>query len=147
MINAGQDIPAQPTLATTKVRELRVRLIAEELLELCEALNVSIRLDNIRSETCAVEARETPPDSVQRLCDSYDAILDLLVVVIGTGVALGLELEPGWEEVHRSNMSKFIDGYRREDGKWVKGPSYSPADLRPFILDQMRSTAPDSPPV
>ena len=33
-------------------------------------------------------------------------------------------------------MSKFIDGYKREDGKWVKGPSYSPAQLAPIVEDQ-----------
>jgi hypothetical protein len=36
-----------------------------------------------------------------------------------------------FDEVHRSNMSKLVDGkpVYREDGKVMKGPNYSPADL------------------
>jgi len=64
---------------------------------------------------------------------AYDAVLDLEVVTTGTAVAMGVDTEPGWQEVHRSNMSKFIDGTKRADGKWVKGPSYSPANLKPIV--------------
>jgi predicted HAD superfamily Cof-like phosphohydrolase len=37
-------------------------------------------------------------------------------------------MEPVFKEVHRSNMSK-VGGYKREDGKWVKPSTYSPASL------------------
>lgn len=77
-----------------------------------------------------------PNGKILSITNAYDATLDLKVVVIGTGVAMGVDLEPGWEEVHRSNMSKFIDGYKREDGKWIKGPSYSPANLGPILEAQ-----------
>jgi predicted HAD superfamily Cof-like phosphohydrolase len=38
------------------------------------------------------------------------------------------------EEVHRSNLSKMVDGkvLRRDDGKVMKGPNYSPANLLPI---------------
>jgi predicted HAD superfamily Cof-like phosphohydrolase len=49
-------------------------------------------------------------------------------VVYGTAVSLGIDMEPVFKEVHRSNMSK-VGGYKREDGKWVKPPTYSPASL------------------
>lgn len=95
-----------------KLARLRTDLIDEELGEL----------------EMAFDARD--------LIAVYDAINDLLYVVIGTAIATGLEIEPGWQEVHRSNMSKFIDGHRRGDGKWIKGPSYSPANLAPIIEAQ-----------
>lgn len=114
MLRAEQDCPERPILPSIEVMSLRVNLIGEELGELCAAFN-------------------------QRdLIQTYDAILDLLVVTIGTAVACGLEIEPGWEEVHRSNMTKFIDGHRRPDGKWIKGPSYSPANLKPIIDAQLQ---------
>ena len=109
MLKAGQDCPAYPTVASREVRALRLDLIQEEFKELAQA---------------------TDEEDVVEI---YDAILDLLVVTIGTAIAYGLNIEPGWQEVHRSNMSKFIDGHRREDGKWIKGPSYSPAQLKPII--------------
>lgn len=62
-----------------------------------------------------------------------DALADLLYVTLGTAVTCGIPLEACFKEVHRSNMSKFIDGYRRDDGKWIKGDSYSPANLEPLL--------------
>lgn len=111
------------------VRKLRVKLIAEELLELCAAFGIELSIMGgkviiYRTSNC-------------NLAEAYDATLDLLVVTIGTANAMGLDIEPGWQEVIRSNNTKFIDGHRREDGKWVKGPSYSPAQLGPIIEAQM----------
>jgi predicted HAD superfamily Cof-like phosphohydrolase len=62
-------------------------------------------------------------------------LADLLYVVYGTAVSLGIDMEPVFKEVHRSNMSK-VGGYKREDGKWVKPPTYSPADILPIIKNQ-----------
>lgn len=109
---AEQATPATPTLLDDKPADLRVRLIEEELSEL----------------EAAMVCRD--------LVDIADALADLVYVVVGTAVAHGINLAPIFEEVHRSNMSKFIDGHRREDGKWIKGKSYSPADLRPILLNQ-----------
>lgn len=41
------------------------------------------------------------------------------------------DFDTAFAEVHRSNMSKFVDGkcLRREDGKILKGPNFSPADM------------------
>lgn len=57
---------------------------------------------------------------------------DLLYVIYGAADCLGIPLDTAFREVHRSNMSKFgPDGkaIRREDGKVLKGPNYSPADM------------------
>ena len=44
-------------------------------------------------------------------------------------------MEPVFREVHRSNMSK-VGGYKREDGKWVKPATYSPAVIEPILAEQ-----------
>ncbi|GJL54660.1 MAG: hypothetical protein NPIRA02_17920 [Nitrospirales bacterium] len=62
-------------------------------------------------------------------------LADLLYVVYGTAVSCGIDMEPVFQEVHRSNMSK-IGGHKREDGKWVKPPTYSPADISPILTAQ-----------
>jgi hypothetical protein len=49
-------------------------------------------------------------------------------------------MEPVFREVHRSNLSK-VGGYKREDGKWVKPLTYSPAGLEP-ILEAQREAEP-----
>ncbi len=104
-----QAIPAIPNRST---KELRVQLIQEEFDELKEAL---------AQENLVAVAKE---------------MADLLYVVYGTAVSYGIDMEPVFHEVHRSNLSK-VGGYKRGDGKWVKPPTYSPASLEP-ILDVQR---------
>jgi len=62
-------------------------------------------------------------------------LADLLYVVYGTAVSCGIDMEPVFREVHRSNMSK-VGGHKREDGKWVKPSTYSPARLELILVDQ-----------
>jgi predicted HAD superfamily Cof-like phosphohydrolase len=122
-------ISEAPTVIPIKEHALRVNLIKEELLEFAEANTVT---------------------------DIADALGDLLYVVLGSAVAYGIDLEPVFNEIHRSNMSKMwtekeieeslesdceawpvpsIAGDRnfavlRKDGKIIKSPSYSPAKLK-----------------
>jgi len=108
-------IPAAPDEAT---RSLRVNLIKEEFDELQEAL------------------------AMQNLSAIAKELADLLYVVYGTAVSCGIDLEPVFQEVHRSNLSK-VGGSRREDGKWIKPPTYSPACIQPILAAQ-REAANDS---
>jgi len=86
-----------------------------------------------------------------------DGIADLLYVVYGWAVSIGFtteQVDAAFAEVHRSNMSKLwtdeeieslppdcratrVDDQRfvvkRSDGKVIKSPSYSPANLRPIL--------------
>jgi predicted HAD superfamily Cof-like phosphohydrolase len=62
-------------------------------------------------------------------------LADLLYVVYGTAVAYGMMMEPVFREVHRSNLSK-VGGHKRADGKWVKPPTYSPAQIEPLLAAQ-----------
>jgi len=100
-----------PTVVDRRTRELRVKLIQEEFDELKEAL---------AAEDLSSIAKE---------------IADLLYVVYGTAVSYGIDMDPVFREVHRSNMTK-VGGYKREDGKWVKPTTYSPALIDPIVAEQ-----------
>lgn len=100
-----------PTVPDEATSRLRVRLIAEEFEELREAL-----------------AQKDLPAVAKELAD-------LLYVVYGTAVSCGIDMEPVFREVHRSNMSK-VGGHKRADGKWVKPASYSPAAVAPILEAQ-----------
>lgn len=104
---------------------------------------------------------EEENDEMRDACDVvayFDACLDKLYVALGDCVAAGFTAEQiakGFAEVHRSNMSKMWDYFeiepgipegctcthvteeayivRRADGKVVKSPSYSPANLGPIL--------------
>jgi predicted HAD superfamily Cof-like phosphohydrolase len=101
-------IQTTPADLNTETKQLRIRLIQEEFDELKEAM--------ARGSLAAV-AKE---------------MADLLYVIYGTAVSYGIDLEPVFQEVHRSNMSK-TGGYKRADGKWVKPPTYSPADIESIL--------------
>src|SRR5690242_520111 len=104
-------VQEKPGLIDERTRILRERLIQEEFDELKQAMN---------HDDLPAIAKE---------------LADLLYVVYGTAVSYGIDMNPVFREVHRSNMSK-IGGYKREDGKWVKPPSYSPAAIAPLLAQQ-----------
>jgi predicted HAD superfamily Cof-like phosphohydrolase len=104
-------VNSTPTLPDPKTTQLRVRLIEEEFGELQEAL--------AKAELPAI-AKE---------------LADLLYVVYGTAASYGIDMEPVFREVHRSNMSK-VGGHKRADGKWVKPAHYSPASIEPIVTAQ-----------
>ncbi len=101
-----QAIPHNPVMPLRRVLEFRSDLIREEDRELRSAVTLE---------------------------EIADAIGDLLYVVYGTAVACGLDAQGIFNEVHRSNMTKFADGLRLSPhGKILKGPSFSPPDLQKF---------------
>ncbi len=124
-----QYVPSNPIMPDPVTQNLRYRLIDEEAQELSEATNAK---------------------------EYLDAIGDLLYVVYGAALAAGFsphQVDAAFCEIHRSNMSKCwsddeIDCIpadsrshrvgenrhivRRNDGKIVKSPSYSPARLEGY---------------
>ena len=65
-----------------------------------------------------------------------DAICDSIYVLIGLALKMGFNLDEAFAEVHRSNMTKLgSDGkpVLRKDGKILKGPDFTPPNLRPFL--------------
>lgn len=63
-------------------------------------------------------------------------LADLLYVLYGTAASLSIDIDKVFKEVHRSNMSKLGEDGKpiyREDGKVLKGPNYSEAQLELFV--------------
>lgn len=131
---AGQETPEIITIPDEDTRKMRVRILFEEFMEYADAMGVTLGMskpeDNeddwvvIKEDSVALAIT----DEVN-IVEVADAIADIDYVNNGNAICMGLDMEPIKSEVHRSNMSKFIDGHRRDDGKWVKGPSYSPANV------------------
>lgn len=67
-----------------------------------------------------------------------DALCDQIVTAAGVAQVCGWDIVGALNEVNRSNYSKFVDGKAifDENGKIIKGPDYSKADLRPFLTRQ-----------
>lgn len=75
------------------------------------------------------------------LADSLTILIDFTDAVER---CVGINIEPVFDEIQRSNMSKiWPDGkvHRREsDGKILKPETYSPADIKKVLSDQMANS-------
>lgn len=111
----GLPVKDRPDLSDPKTNQLRINLLQEELDELKEALAAG--------------------DAVGAL----DALTDLQYVLDGAYLSFGLHAlkHTAFAEVQRSNMSKLgADGKpvrRPEDGKILKGPNFTPPDLKGIV--------------
>jgi predicted HAD superfamily Cof-like phosphohydrolase len=70
--------------------------------------------------------------------ETFDAILDIIVVCIGYGLSRGWPMVEGWQEVMRSNLAKIdVDGFvkRRADGKILKPEGWTAPDLNRVLRE------------
>lgn len=103
--------PDRPAMLSPEDGQHRHDLIAEENTEYLEAVQEA------------------------NLIKVADALADLAYVVLGAAVAHGIDLQPIFDEVHRSNMTKdVLDPVTRKGGK---GPDYIPPDIRPLLFMQI----------
>ena len=108
----GQPVIYKPQFPDEKTMSLRYDLIKEELNEL---------------ETAMKE---------KNLKEIADALTDILYVTYGAGCAYGINLDECFKEVQRANMSKLGEDGKpiyNEKGKVMKGPNYSPPNLKKLV--------------
>lgn len=110
----GQEINELPSVADFETRQLRYKLIEEELTELYDALKN------------------------RDLVGIADALVDLEYVVLGAFHAFGLGAhhEALFREVQRSNMTKLDENGKpvfNNIGKVTKGPHYEAPKLREIL--------------
>lgn len=108
----GIPVSSVPTIPMADVTIRRNTLIAEEANELAQAL------------------------SKGDLVEVADGIADLLYVVYGTAIECGLDMEPIFNEIHRSNMTKK-GGHFNSIGKLIKPDTYEAPKLIPIIAAQI----------
>lgn len=118
-------IPDGPRQLTTEEAQLHIQLIRDEF-----------------------EKEFVPAIQSADLIDLYDAGIDVIVYVIGALSNAGMDIDPGFREIMRSNMTKmdpetgkairagFNDPSGEPQGKIMKGPNYSPPSLG-VILNEM----------
>lgn len=80
--------------------------------------------------------------SLTEAADVLKEAIDLIYVTAGLVNAMGFDGMAAFREVHRSNMSKLGPNgkpVRRKDGKILKGPDYSPADMMPIVMSAIQN--------
>lgn len=126
-----------------KVLQLRKDLINEEADELNQAIfELHDCIDEARLKHVSINRwlDYAKTDNYERWHNAKmalaDALGDILVVTIGTAIALGFDIEKIMKRIHASNMSKLgADGkpIYRKDGKVLKGPDYFPPYLGDLV--------------
>lgn len=109
----GQPIIEVPTVPYVTRGDLRIDLMREELDEACTAI--------VKSD----------------MCEIADGLCDLIYVTIGTALEYGIDLDPIFEEVQRTNMAK-IPGNSRKDGKITKPSGWTPPDIASLLEKQLK---------
>lgn len=127
------DIPA------IRSNELRAKLLLEEAAETAAALGFTVTTfvcypgDEDRGSVDSIHIEGYP---VPNLFDVVDGLCDTIYVAAGAAATMGVDLDPLFREVHRSNMAK-VGGEVRADGKRLKPPGWTPPDIAGVLDDQI----------
>lgn len=131
-----------PDIARAR-NNLRIRLIAEEFIELLEAVYGKDIFWYLEEKLTDITDRLIPPypdeDNSEALVGVADALGDLVYVIYGYAIEAGINLDKVLAEIQRSNLSKLDEDGNpivREDGKILKGPNYSPPDIAAVLETQ-----------
>jgi predicted HAD superfamily Cof-like phosphohydrolase len=125
----GLTMPDVPTMPSLLRQKLRQSLLQEEVSEIATATELFV--EGIKTE------HET-------LVEVLDGIIDCFYILIGTAHEYGLadRLIMAFDEVHRSNMSKFDEDGKaiyREDGKVIKGEGFRAPNLNQIVKKDLRA--------
>lgn len=120
-IGDGQDVEIRRP-------ELRAELLAEEVRECLEAMT---------GQAWKIVPEMMGGSGEPDIVEAVDGLIDTIVVACGAACEWGIDLQPIWEEVHRTNMAKK-GGPTREDGKKLKPEGWEPPDVKGLIEAQQR---------
>lgn len=96
-VKYGAPVAERPGLLDVARTRLRDNLIDEEVSETFEAMHESLLV----------------ADSTLALAQVADGLTDTIYVLIGTALEYGIDIDRVFAEVHRSNMTKTVDGWAR----------------------------------
>jgi predicted HAD superfamily Cof-like phosphohydrolase len=107
----GQNVSEVPYFPDENERVLRRKLLKEEVEEYFEGEDKD-DLENVAKE-----------------------LADIIYIVCGTAASYGIPLDRVFNEVHRSNMEKLVDGkvVRRDDGKILKPEGWTAPDIKSVL--------------
>lgn len=128
--------PTSPNEPRFRQPDLRANLIAEEAIETVIALVGSGRAQTIIQHHLHNElqkaAREGRTEPSLKL--AIDGLCDLKYVTDGSFEDIGIDGEPFFDEVHRSNMEK-VGGPIDENGKQLKPPGWKEPDIEGVLAN------------
>lgn len=108
------------------------RLVKEEAHEFDDAMR--------RLQVALQSSPPRGPQVMQAWADVIDGICDIMVVVNNTSNAMGIDMEPFFDEVHKTNMAK-VGGPKNEYGKALKPEGWKPPRIREMLEELVSSSS------
>ena len=140
-----EPIPKVPRRLNKGEIELVVKLVLEELFELCEA-SMNSTSDSVYLLYGTIETlKDVAPlkdheDEVEVVAAQQDAIVDLIYVAMNAAAKTGIDLDKVFNLVHEANMKKVDPEtgkvQRRGDGKILKPEGWTPPDIEREVKKQ-----------
>jgi predicted HAD superfamily Cof-like phosphohydrolase len=128
----------KPTVPTDERVRFRLRILAEEFVELLEASLAVDRIDLVEVTHGLSQVIDDMPVRVD-LIEVADALADIDYLSEGMRLEFGIDGDPVANEIHRSNLAKVCpDGtvHRRDDGKILKPDGWTPPDIDGVLAKQ-----------
>ncbi len=138
-VRIGDRPPRAPIVPDGDTLALRLRLLEEEGREVREALQALADLASPATDASSTDASTEASSSarVAAVAAAAHELADLLYVAYGTFVALGVDADEVFAEVHAANVRK-AGAPRRADGKQLKPEGWRPADVAGVLARQRR---------
>jgi predicted HAD superfamily Cof-like phosphohydrolase len=125
----GLPVASEPTVGTPRQRELRVRLMLEEVLEFAKAAGVNVTAWDGAEAVGVYSTADLRFEASERgdLVQMTHELADVQYVVSGTAVELGLPVHEAIPLIHEANMRK--EPVLDSGGKVRKPEGWVPADV------------------
>lgn len=130
MVALDQPAPKEPAELPEQRLRLRLLLVLEEALELVQASGHGVfdTSFHVESGIRKFDVERTRASIEGDHLEQIDALVDILYVVYGMAIEMGVDLEPFFDEVHAANMRK-VGGPTDANGKRGKPTGWVPPDI------------------
>jgi|SRR5581483_9510219 len=139
--STDNSVPKYPRPMSPDRIRFVTRMIISELMELATTVTddpVTFVQECIKTD---LPRKYTGTSDIDKLAYQLDACVDILYYLGDSAARDGINLDPGFTEVHAANMNKIgPDGkvIRREDGKIMKPPGWQEPDIHKVVERQMK---------
>lgn len=136
MARVPQQINQIPSVPSDEDRLNRVRLAFEEVLEFAEATGVEVKVGYFTLDKTTRNV-DLKINGDVNLIETADALADIEYINLGSANTYGIELQPIFNAVHKSNMKKFTgNAHKDKNGKWIKPTGWKAPNIFKLLQQQ-----------
>ena len=141
----GHVIPTEPQLMSEEEVNFLTKMILDEVMEFMATVHEPKKGKEIMKQFID-DSKDIPKEEGSEediIAAQADALTDVNYYSLNAAAKKGVNLSKVFMLVHEANMDKRVDGkfLRREDGKILKRPGWTPPDITREIINQKKNGA------